>query len=149
MPRNPESDARKRHLAKCLENRIGPLERPHSSRTDWYSSKDGSIHVFITDSKPHYEKRPWFDMKLSDIDELANCSAGFVIFVLGLATNFLVIPATTLQSELKNYQAGRRAMEEGRYHFNLHGNAFEQLPNWDLQPFAQNWERIPSSKTSN
>jgi hypothetical protein len=149
MPRNPESDARKKHLAKYLENRIGALKCPHPSRVDWYSSLDGNTHVFITDSKPHYNARPWFDMKLSDITELANYPEGFVIFVLGDEANFLVIPAAILQSEIKNYQAGLRAMEEGRYHFNLRGNTFEQLPNWNLQPFAQNWENIPKRQNPN
>ena len=149
MPRNPESDARKRRLAQCLENRIGALKRPNRSRVDWYSSLDGNTHVFITDSKPHYNARPWFDMKLSDINELANYPDGFVIFVLGYDDNFLVIPAAILQSELKNYQAGLRAREEGLYHFNLRGNTFEQLPNWNLQSFAQNWQQIPNRQNPN
>ncbi|HEX3626633.1 MAG TPA: hypothetical protein VH280_14555 [Verrucomicrobiae bacterium] len=105
---------------------------------------DGKIHVFFTDSKAHWEKRPWFDMKLSDISDLATCEAGFVVFVLGDEENFLVIPAATLKAELKNYRPGPRAMAEGRYHFNLHGRTFEQLPTWDLKPYAQNWELIPA-----
>jgi len=81
-------------------------------------------------------------MKLSDITTLAGCPAGFIIFLLGSETNFLVIPAAVLKSRLKDYKAGPRSMEEGRYHFNLHGRSFEQLPNWDLMPFAQNWGLI-------
>jgi len=144
MPRNPESDARKKYLAKLLESRIGELDRPHPSRPDWYSSIDGIIHVFFTDSKPHFDRRPWFDMKLSDIYELANQDAGFVIFVLGDKDNFLVIPATSLRAKLENYRPGPQAMAEGRYHFNLHGRTFEQLKDWDLKPYAQNWELIPA-----
>ena len=124
MPRNPASDARKLRVANCLEERIGPLTKPFSSRLDWYCSNDGKIHVFITDSKVHYSKRPWFDMKLSDITTLAGYTAGFIIFFLGSETNFLVIPAAVLKSRLKDYKAGPRSMEEGHYHFNLHGRSF-------------------------
>ena len=40
-------------------------------------------------------------------------------------------------------------MEEGPYHFNLHGNSFEQLAKWDLRPFAQKLELIPSRQNPN
>lgn len=80
-------------------------------------------------------------MKFSDIKELATHPAGFIIFVLGYKDNYLVIPAKHLIEELPNHIEG--LTENGFYHFNLHGNAFEQLPDWNLRLYADKIELIP------
>jgi|HubBroStandDraft_4_1064222.scaffolds.fasta_scaffold748971_1 hypothetical protein len=149
MPRNPTSEARKHRIASRLESRLGPLEHWHRNRSDWYSSRDGKVDVFITDSKAHYARRPWFDMKTSDVEELANHPAGFIIFVLGEIDNFLVIPALHLKTELKNYAVGRRHANRGFFHLNLSAGkpTFEQLPNWSLVQYREKMDLIP--KVSN
>lgn len=141
--RNPASDARKRHIVLLLQSRLGLLHREDERRTDWYSSKDGRVNVFITDSKFHEHHR-WFDMAHADIKALAAHPAGFIIFVLGRQDNFLVIPAKDLLAQLPNYQPGHPT-NDNRYHFNLPlgGNAFAQLPNWTLNPYADKIELIP------
>ena len=141
--RNPASEARKRHIVSLLEYRLGPLDQPYKHRTDWHSPKDRSVEVFITDSKPHPNRRRWYDMAHADIEALAKHSAGFIIFVLGYKDNFLVIPAKDLLSELQNYQPSH-ATEDGRYHLNLNrcGNAFEQIPNWELHRYADKIELV-------
>ena len=104
MPRNPASEIRKKHIASLLECRLGSLDCNHRHRSDWYSSKDGKVEVFITDSKAHFDQRPWFDMKNEDIKELAKQSNGFIIFVLGDDANYLVVPA--------KHQIGRASCRE-------------------------------------
>jgi hypothetical protein len=84
MPRNPLSEDRKKHIVSLLQSRLGSLERNHQNRLDWYSSKDGKVDIFITDSKAHFGRRPWFDMKITDIEELAEHPAGFIIFILAV-----------------------------------------------------------------
>ena len=140
MPRNPESEFRKEQIVSQLQSRLGPLDRIYPGRHDWYSSKDRQIDIFITDSKAHHDKRPWFDMKADDIKELAKRPAGFIIFVLGDAGNYLVVPAKDLNGELDHYVAGQRHIEKGFYHFNLRigGKTFDQLPNGNLHPYKEN-----------
>ncbi|HEU6447837.1 MAG TPA: hypothetical protein VFV23_05320 [Verrucomicrobiae bacterium] len=141
--RNPESDKRKRQIVLELQNRVGVLEKKFPNRPDWYLSAADKIEIFITDSKSHGGRRTWFDMANSDIKALASHPAGFIIFVLGYADNFLVVPAKDLAAQLRNYHGN--LTEDGRYHFNLNkrGNEFEQLPNWDLHPYADSFEMIP------
>jgi hypothetical protein len=145
MPRNPESEERKNRIVSLLEQRIGPLRHKYHNRHDWYFSKNDKVEVFITDSKAHFHERPWFDMKDSDIKELATHPAGFIVFILGNADNYLVVPAQHLNEELKNYIVGRRKAEKGFYHFNLRlgGQSFTQLPNWKLYSYAEKIELIP------
>jgi hypothetical protein len=54
--RNPESDAKKRHIVLELQKRLGILERKFSNRHDWYLAADDKVEVFITDSKAHFLK---------------------------------------------------------------------------------------------
>jgi len=144
---NPESDARKNKIVLDLQQRFGALERKHPNRHDWYSLKADKIEIFITDSQAHYAERPWFDMERRDIKLLAEHPAGFVVFILGDADTYLVVPAKRLQDELKNYVAGRRKAPRGFYHFNLllPGKAFAQLPNFDLHPYLKNLQLIQSA----
>jgi hypothetical protein len=144
MACNPESETRKKHIVSLLECRLGSLDRNHPHRRDWYSSKDGKVEVFITDSKAHFNLRPWFDMKNEDIKELAKHSAGFIIFVLGDDTNYLVVPAKYLMAELPNHNEG--PTENEFYHFNIVSGkkGFKQLPNWDLRQYRDKIELIPS-----
>jgi hypothetical protein len=143
MPCNPSSEARKSHIVSLLQGRLGSFERIHPHRHDWYSSKDGKVDIFITDSKAHYDRRPWFDMRRKDIKELAGHPAGFIIFILGDDTNYLVIPAQHLRAELQNYREGRSPTKEGFYHFNLDKSVFEQLPNWNLHQYREKIDLIP------
>jgi len=109
------------------------------------TNPDNQVEVFITDSRAHYDKRPWFDMKKDDIEELAKHPGGFVIFVLGDAANFLFVPVKDLNRQLENYVAGNRHVKRGFYHFNLRlgGKSFEQLPDWNLHPYKEKIELIP------
>lgn len=155
MPHGPnaESDARKRAIVSHLDQKFGISARKHSNRPDWYFLKEGKAEVFITDSKAHHNERPWFDMAESDIDELAENPAAFMIFVLGEADSFLVIPAKRLKDELKHYTTDRRQIKRGRYYFNLKFKPhFEQLQDFDLRPFKENLkliERTIAELTSN
>jgi hypothetical protein len=139
MPCNAQSESGKRLLVKRLESRLGPLVCNHAHRYDWHSSEDGSVEVFITYSKAHFEKRPWYDMTVKDIKELAAHRAGFIIFVLGHEDNFLVVPAKELRAQTQIHAA-----TNGKYHFNLKGNVFEQLPDWNLKPYKENIELLPN-----
>jgi hypothetical protein len=144
---NPESDARKSQIVLDLQQCFGVLNRKYPNRHDWYSIREDKGEVFITDSTAHFDKRPWFDMKHSDIAELAEHPAAFIIFILGEAGNYLVIPAKRFQGELKHYIAGRRKVKKGFYHFNLllPGKAFAQLPNFELRPYLNNLQLIRSA----
>lgn len=142
MPRNRASEARKRRIVLLLEDRLGPLHNEHQHRSDWHSSEGGLVEVFITDSKFHFEHQRWWDMALNDIKALAECPSGFIIFILGSATNFMVFPAKDLMSQLPYYQG--RSTEDGRYHFHLNRNTFVELPNWNLRPYAENLSIIPA-----
>jgi hypothetical protein len=144
MPRNPASETRKRHIVSILESRFGSLNCNHPHRSDWYSSKDGKVEVFITDSKAHFNQRPWFDMKDEDIQKLSKHTAGFVIFILGEDTNYLVVPAKHLVTELPNHNEG--LTEDGFYHFNimLGKKGFKQLPNWNLHQYRNKIELVTS-----
>lgn len=146
MSRNPESERRKRHIAELVQQRVGPLCQNHPRRSDWYSSRDGSADVFITDSKATYKQRPWFDMRDDDLTELARHPAGFVIFILGDHTRYLVIPARHLVAQLPNHREG--LLETGFYHFNtvLGRRAFEQLPDWDFSQYVGKIELIPCTQ---
>jgi hypothetical protein len=141
---NPESDERKIRLVLDLQCRFGELERKYSNRHDWYSVPGGKIELFITDSTAHFDKRPWFDMKKSDIAELAEHQAGFIIFILGEAENYLVVPAKKLKEAIRTYIAGRRKLKKGFYHFNLlfPGKTFTQLPDFELHPYLNNLRSI-------
>ncbi|HZL79649.1 MAG TPA: hypothetical protein VFC17_12505 [Candidatus Limnocylindrales bacterium] len=101
--------------------------------------------LFVTDSKAHFNQRPWFDMKEKDIRELANHPAAFVVFILGEDSNYLVIPAKYLAAELPNHNEGRT--EDGFYHFNivLGQQGFKQLPNWSLHQYRNKFEFITSA----
>jgi hypothetical protein len=126
-----------------LNQRFGGLARKYFRRPDWYFIEETKVEIFITDSKAHHDQRPWFDMQESDIKELAENPAAFVIFILGEADSFLVIPAKRLEEELKNYDGGSRVLETGYYHFNLKFKpTFEQLPEFDLSSFKGNLELI-------
>lgn len=144
MPRNPASEIRKKHIVSLLKRRLGSLDCNHLHRSDWYSSYDGKVEVFITDSKAHFDQRPWFDMKNEDIKELAKHPDGFIIFILGDDTNYLVVPAKHLKAEIPNHN--ERITEDGRYHFNivLGKKGFKQLPNWHLHQYRNKIELIPS-----
>ena len=134
MPVNEASERRKQQIVAFLKHRVGALFTHHPRRPDWYSSADGSVAIFITDSKAHYHQRPWFDMRSDDLTELAQHPAGFVIFILGDETSYLVIPAHDLVAQLPHHREG--LLETGFYHFNtvLGRRAFQQLPEWDLSP---------------
>jgi len=106
MPRNEASETRKRHVVALLEQCLGPLCLNHPHRTDWHISEDGAVEVFITDSKAHFRQRPWFDMKAADLKELARHPAGFVLFILGDDTHFLVIPARDIVAQIPNHRGG-------------------------------------------
>jgi hypothetical protein len=106
MPRNPESEKRKKHIATVLENLVGPLYVTHSRRSDWYTSKGASVDIFITDSKATYNQRPWFDMRDDDLQQLARHANGFVIFILGDDARFLVVPAQDLVAQLPSHREG-------------------------------------------
>jgi len=145
--RNPESDQRKSKIVSDLRQRFGEVCRNRTNRHDWYQLKGGEVEIFITDSKAHFNERPWFDMSVSDIQELANHQSGFIIFVLGEADSYLVIPAAQLQNELNNYVKGRRKLKRGFYHFNLPlpGATFSQLPNFNLMPYRLNLQLIQNA----
>lgn len=149
MPRNPESERRKRHIASLLQQHVGPLCRNHARRSDWFSAENGSVDVFITDSKATYRQRPWFDMREDDLKELARHPAGFVIFILGDDSHYLVIPARELVAQLPNHREG--LVETGFYHFNtvLGKRAFEQLPDWDFSQYVVKLELIPQRPAPN
>jgi len=104
---------------------------------------DGTVDVFITDSKPHYSKRPWFDMRADDLKELAMHHAGFIIFILGEENSYLVIPAKDVDQQIPNHQ--ERLTSKGFYHFNvaLGKRVFEQLPAWDLYQYLRKIESLP------
>lgn len=101
------------------------------------------MDVFITDSKAHFHQRPWFDMRHSDLKELARHPAGFVIFILGDDTHYLVIPASDIVAQLPNHREG--LTKKGFYHFNtvLGTRAFKQLPAWDYSQYFARIELIP------
>jgi hypothetical protein len=143
MPINEDSERRKAKILSIVEMRLGYCCRNHPKRHDWYSSKDGTVDVFITDSKAHYDKRPWFDMRDDDLTKLANQTTGFVIFILGDETRYLVIPARDIVEQLPNHQEG--LLERGFYHFNmgLGKQVFEQLPVWNLRQYLGKIELIP------
>jgi hypothetical protein len=143
MPRNPESDRRKKHIASLLQQHLGTLCLDHPRRSDWYSSEDRTVDVFITDSKATYRQRPWFDMRDDDLKELAEHPAGFIVFILGDDTRYLVIPARDLVAQLPNHREG--LLETGFYHFNtvLGRRAFEQLPDWDYSQYLGKVGLIP------
>lgn len=126
-----------------MKQRVGSLVRNHPRRHDWYSSDDGSVDVFVTDSKAHYSQRPWFDMRDDDLRALAAHRAGFVIFILGDAGSYLVVPARDLIAQLPHHTEG--VLETGFYHFNtvLGRRAFAQLPDWVLSPYLGKIELIP------
>jgi hypothetical protein len=146
MPRNPESERRKRHVVSLVQQRLGSLCLHHPRRADWYSAEDGMADIFITDSKATYHQRPWFDMRNDDLKELARHSAGFVIFILGDDTCYLVIPARDLVAQLPNHREGLLAT--GFYHFNtvLGKRTFEQLPDWDFSQYVGGIDLIPCSQ---
>ena len=146
MPRNQVSEQRKRYIVSLLECRLGPLRLNHLRRSDWYSSKDGTVDVFITDSKAHFNQRPWFDMRGEDLKELASHPAGFIIFILGDQGCYLVIPARRLVEQLPHHREG--VLESGFYHFNtvLGRRAFEQLPAWDLFQYLGMIDLIPGAQ---
>jgi hypothetical protein len=129
-------------MVASLESRLGTLER--KIREDWYSSKNGAVEVFVTDSKADYGKRPWFDMLGKDLKELSRHANGFVIFILGDVSNYLVIPAKILQEELRNHTTGPTI--NGFYHFNLSkiGDAFKQLPELKLAQFKEKIDLLPT-----
>ena len=143
MPRNPTSEARKKNIVSLLKSRLGPLCLNHQRRPDGYSTEDGSVDVFITDSKATYRQRPWFDMRDDDLNYLANHPAGFILFILGDETRYLVVPARDLVAQLPNHREG--LLETGFYHFNtvLGKRAFEQLPAWDYSQYLGKIELIP------
>lgn len=147
MPRNQVSEQRKKHMVSLLERRLGPLYRGHSRRRDWYSSKQDAVDVFITDSKAHYSRRPWFDMKDEDLEELANHPAGFIVFILGDEDCYLVVPARELAEQLPHHREG--LLETGFYHFNLPLGrcSFEQLPTWDLSQYLGRISLIPDTQS--
>jgi hypothetical protein len=146
MAKNEASEVRKQHIVSLLEQRLGPVCTNHPRRPDWYSSKDGLVDVFITDSKAHYGQRPWFDMKEKDIKQLASSPAGFIIFILGDEDSYLVVPATDLLAQLPHHREGR--LNTGFFHFNivLGGRAFEQLPDWGLRQYLRKIELIPQKR---
>jgi hypothetical protein len=86
-------------------------------------------------------------MERTDINELAENESGFIIFILGEADNYLVIPAKLLQEELKNYVQGRRKVKRGFYHFNLPlpSKAFAQLPTFELNAYVNNLQSIQTT----
>src|SRR5206468_33889 len=116
MPRNPQSERRKGHIVSLLQKHLGPLCLNHPRRSDWYSLEDGTVDVFITDSKSTYNQRPWFDMRNDDLTELAKHPAGFIIFILGDDSCYLVIPARDLVAQLPNHREG--LLVTGFFHFN-------------------------------
>jgi hypothetical protein len=143
MPVNEQSELRKEKILSLVKQRIGACYRNHANRRDWYSSKDGTVDVFITDSKAHFNKRPWFDMKDDDIQELANHEAGFVIFILGDDNDYIVVPARDLAAQRPNHIEG--LLPTGFYHFNLvlRRPIFQQLPEWNLKPYFRKIELLP------
>ena len=83
MPVNEASEARKKQIVVLLKQHLGSLCKNHPHRPDWYSSEDGSVDVFVTDSKAHYHQRPWFDMRHSDLKTLAQGSSREDVLKLG------------------------------------------------------------------
>ncbi len=71
-------------------------------------------------------------MRITDLEEIARHQAGFVIFVLGDDSRYLVIPATDIIARLPNHREG--PTESGFYHFHtvLGKRAFDELPAWDF-----------------
>jgi hypothetical protein len=86
-------------------------------------------------------------MTRADIDELTENEFGFIIFILGEADSYLVIPAKRLLEELKNYVQGRRKVKRGFYHFNLPlpSKAFAQLPTFELSAYVNNLQLIQTA----
>jgi len=148
MPRNSISEARKKSFVSLLEQRLGPLCLNHPRRSDWYSSRDGTVDVFTTDSKATYRQRPWFDMRDDDLKALATHPAGFIVFILGDDTHHLVIPARDLVAQLPSHREG--LLDSGFHHFNtvLGRRAFEQLPAWDFSQYLGKIEVIRPSAAS-
>ena len=87
---------RKKRIASLLQQRLGPLCLNHSRRADWYSSEDGAVDVFITDSKAHYHQRPWFDMRDDDLTKLAEHPTSFIIFIFAARRVFWLFQCVTL-----------------------------------------------------
>src|SRR5260370_19796681 len=145
MPVNPASEERKQKVVTLVKQRVGPLVRNHPRRHDWHSASDGSVDIFVTDSKAHHDERPWFDMRDDDLKQLAAHPAGFIIFILGDETSYLVVPARDLMAQLPNHREG--LLETGFYHFNTvlgrGARVFKQLPDWDVSPYVRKIELIP------
>ncbi len=82
-------------------------------------------------------------MRNDDLTELAAHRAGFIVFILGDETSYMVVPACDLVAQLPHHREG--LLETGFYHFNtvLGRRAFEQLPDWELSPYLQKIELIP------
>ena len=82
-------------------------------------------------------------MRHTDLKALAYHPAGFVVFILGDAASYLVIPAREIVAQLPNHTEG--LTKKGFYHFNtvLGTCAFKQLPMWDYKQYHQKIELIP------
>ncbi len=84
-----------------------------------------------------------------DLKQLAAHPAGFIIFILGDETSYLVVPARELMAQLPNHREG---LKTGFYHFHtVLGRAarvFKELPDWDVSPYVRKMELMPE-KTAN
>ena|SRR5438876_2541957 len=146
MPRNRQSEARKQAVLGLVWHRIGPTQRKHPTRPDWHVSKDESVEVFITDSKSTDKHAPWYDMRKTDIDELASRPAAFIIFILGDQSRYLVAPASQIAAQLQKHSP---PTDNGFYHFHIvRGKSeFKEFPAWNIKPYVDNMSQIPLQVT--
>ena len=108
------------------------------SRRDWYVSRDGKVHVFLTFGR---RDKLWYDMDEPDLQELT-AKNGHVIFLLGSAERYLCIPAGEICRRLGQHTTGLTV--NGRYTFIVGDTGrsvrFTELPGWELSQYLNNKE---------
>ena len=127
------SHKHKRDLLAKLDSRSVGFHR-FKPRRDWYESRDGKIHVFLTFGR---RDKLWYDMDEPDLKELATHD-GRVIFLLGSSDRFLSIPASEIFQRLGQHKTG--LTKNKRYTFIVrdeHSSVrFRQLPDWELSEYV-------------
>jgi hypothetical protein len=102
-------------------------------RRDWYVSRDGKVHIFLTFGR---RDKLWYDMDEPDLQELTT-KKGYVIFLLGSAERYLCIPAGEIHRRLSQHTT--QLTENGRYTFIVTDSgrsvSFTELPGWELSQY--------------
>ena len=136
MPPTIQAHEAKDKFVAMLLSKRSDFYRPNSRR-DWYVSKDGDTHIFITFS---CSAELWYDMDETDLQELQLKKKGFVVFLLGSSDRFLSVPVREIYTRLSQHTAG--LTENKRYTFRVHDAGasvrFIQLPSWELREYLNN-----------